>query len=168
MGFARELRHLARRFFSSRHPAAPSAHDVAVARAVLSETEMDLWLSQAVGDRRHSADVARVLQARVGPGLVPAWVLAAALLHDIGKIDTDLGVAARVVAAVLKLARFGTFPGAIGRYLHYPQVGAARLSAAGSDPRTVAWAAEHHWSARRWTTPAPWAGHLRDADHQAV
>ena len=160
--------HLARRLFASLRPFEPSARDEALARGSLDEQALDLWLQQAPGDRRHSAAVAREVARAAGDEPVPEWVITAALLHDVGKVDTGLGVVGRVVAGVLKLVRVGRFPGRVGRYLRYPEVGAAMLADAGCDPRAVAWAAEHHRPARQRTAPARWADRLAAADHQAV
>lgn len=160
--------HLARRLFASLRRIEPSAEDEALARDSLHGAALDLWLQQAPGDRRHSAAVAREVVRAAGAESVPDWVVSAALLHDVGKVDTGLGVGGRVVAGVLNLVRVSRFPGRIGRYLRYPQIGATMLAEAGCDPRSVAWAAEHHRPARQRTVPAPWADRLACADHRAV
>ena len=88
-------------------------------------------------------------------------MLAAALLHDIGKIDADLGTWGRVVATLAATVagrdtatRWITkrgLAGRIGRYLQHPEIGADLLAVAGSVPLTVAWAKEHHTPAEAWT-----------------
>ena len=93
--------------------------------------------------------------------------MAAALLHDVGKVDSGLGTAARVVATLVAMvggerARSGA--GRIGRYLRHPLTGSNLLSAAGSDPVTVAWAAEHHLSEGQWTLDPVIARALHAAD----
>ena len=113
--------------------------------------------------------VARLVSTCAPPDTQPPqWVLAAALLHDIGKTAADLAVPGRVVAALLTLVGASTAPGRLGRYLRYPSLGRALLEAAGSDPQVVAWAAQHHWSPAQWTLPAQWAQALAAADHFAV
>ena len=57
---------------------------------VLSEAEYALWARQYGPDRRHTVQVANEVEHRLG-GDATRPVLAAALLHDIGKIDADLG-----------------------------------------------------------------------------
>ena len=98
----------------------------------------------------------------------PRWVLAAALLHDVGKTEADLAMPGRVVAALLTLVGVSTAPGRLGRYLRYPSLGGALLETAGSDPRVIAWATQHHWSPPQWTLPPQWALALAAADHSAV
>src|SRR5690606_3520378 len=97
------------------------------------------------------------------------WVMAAALLHDVGKTVPGLGTYGRVMAtlsgaaggadmAPLWAERRG-MTRRIGLYLQYPRLGADLLGMAGSDPRVCAWAAEHHEPEERWTVPAE-AGRL--------
>lgn len=160
--------HLARRLSVSLRQVGPSAEDEALARSSLDGQALDLWLQQAPGDRRHSAAVLREVARAAGAEPVPGWVATAALLHDVGKVDTGLGIGGRVVAGVLKLLRVNRFPGRIGRYLRYPAVGAAMLVDAGCDGRAVTWTAEHHRPARQRTVEHRWADRLAAADHHAV
>ncbi len=188
-----ELGHLARRFVdharSAVRPRRPGPAEEAWARSWLSEPEAELWASQAVVDRAHSIAVAEAVAVAVAahtaarctvagpaptaPGPQPAperWVMAAALLHDVGKADAHLGLIGRTTATVLELAHVGWAPARLGRYLRYPEEGARRLAAAGSDHRVVAWAREHHRSpaARSGAVPATTADLLADADRLAV
>jgi len=102
-------------------------------------------------------------------------VLAAALLHDAGKLDSGLATWARVPATVAGLVgrrrlvgrwngRSSGFRRRVALYLDHPARGAARLRAAGSDPLTVAWAAEHHLPEERWSVPAAVGRVLHAAD----
>jgi hypothetical protein len=94
--------------------------------------------------------------------------MAAALLHDVGKIEAGLGTFGRVGATVLALAagrqRATGWPGPVGRYLSHDARGASLLALAGSDPLTVAWAREHHLPAAQWTVPLPVGEALKAAD----
>ncbi len=152
--------HLTRRFIGSLRPGGPPESDRAWVEDVLSEAEYALWARQYGPDRRHTVQVANEVERRLG-GDATRPVLAAALLHDIGKIDAGLGTWGRVVATVVArvvgrdtarrwIARRG-YAGRIGRYLHHPEIGADLLAAAGSAPLTVAWAKEHHTPAEAWT-----------------
>jgi hypothetical protein len=93
--------------------------------------------------------------------------LAAALLHDVGKIDSGLGTLARVPATLVGLAardRVAAGDGRTARYLRHDAIGATLLVEAGAHPLTIAWAAEHHLPPSRWTVPSEWALALKAAD----
>jgi putative nucleotidyltransferase with HDIG domain len=108
-------------------------------------------------DRRHAVDVAHAV------GDAPREVLAAALLHDVGKVESGLGTFARVGATVLGAVR-RKWPGRVGAYLHHDELGAALLAQAGSDPFTIAWAREHHLAPERWTVARDVGERLKAAD----
>ena len=171
-----ELAHLVRRFAghaaSIRRPSLPAEDDVVWARSWLGDAEAELWAAQAPVDRIHSLAVARRVATPTDLTTCPAaprWVVAAALLHDVGKADAPLGLTGRTVATLLELARVRRAPGSLGRYLCYPATGARWLEAAGSDPRVVAWAREHHLPPprRSGTMPAAFAELLVAADRAA-
>jgi hypothetical protein len=162
------LVHLVRRFFGSLWPGGPSAADDTWARAHLLPGEVDLWTQMSGPDRRHAVAVA----GRVGS--TDRAVVAAALLHDVGKIESGLGPfgrsAATVAAAVLGHGRVATWSnrsgwqGRFGRYVLHPDLGGLLLAGAGSDPLTMAWATEHHRPTARWTVPAEIGAKLKAAD----
>jgi hypothetical protein len=52
----------------------------------------------------------------------------------------------------------------VGLYFRHDRVGADLLSQAGSDPLTVAWAAEHHRPPERWSVDTRVAAALKLAD----
>ena len=134
--------------------------------SVLLPGERALWGRLSAPDRRHAVGVARSVAAAL-PG-ADRPVLAAALLHDVGKLDSGLGTFARVPATVVGAAagrgRAARWPGRVGAYLDHPARGAARLRAAGSAPLTVTWAAEHHLPPARWSLPRSLADALAAAD----
>jgi len=116
-------------------------------------------------DRRHAVAVARRVDRMLEGAGRP--VLAAALLHDVGKVDSRLSTPSRVVATVVGLLAGGRARkghGRIARYLRHPEVGGRLLVEAGSDPLTVAWATEHHRPAGTWTVDRRIAEALRAAD----
>lgn len=128
----------------------PSPGDDAWAVSQLSADEAELWWRQSDVDRAHAVEVARSVIALGEPSGVDDEVVAAALLHDIGKIDAHLGVTGRVAAAVLVPVlprRCWRHLGRFGRHLDYPERGAALLDEAGSSPFVVEWARQHHWRA---------------------
>jgi hypothetical protein len=121
-------------------------------------------------DRRHAVGVARRVERALGHEATRP-VMAAALLHDVGKVESRLGTYGRVVATLsAKVAgaetahawrRGSGFTRRVGLYLVHDQLGADLLAMAGSDPLTVAWAAST--TAPRPTGPCPStsAGHSR-------
>jgi len=123
--------HLALRFVTSLSGHPPDVADEVWAESHLLPGEIDLWRRMNNQDRRHSAKVARrFLDAR--PDATRAEI-AGALLHDVGKIECDLGTWGRVAASVVggRTERFRT-------YQDHEFVGSQLAAAAGSDPDTVA------------------------------
>lgn len=167
--------HLARRFFGSLVPRAPAADDTTWVLSLLSPDEARLWSQLPRSDRRHSAAVARRVQEALGPDATTP-VLAAALLHDVGKLDAGLGVYGRVIAtlsgAVVRhdpdvirdWTRTRGFTRRVGLYLQHPRLGGDMLELAGSDPLTVAWTRQHHLPPEEWTVPTRIGAALKDAD----
>jgi hypothetical protein len=166
--------HLARRFFGSLRPGGPGAADRAWVESTLSPAELQLWQRMYGPDRRHSVQVARDVERALGVEAT-APVLAAALLHDIGKLDSGLRTFGRVVATLtIRLAGRDEVVGwqrsrgihrRIALYARHPDLGAQMLTLAGSDPLTVAWTREHHLGADQWTVPAPVASVLDACDN---
>jgi hypothetical protein len=165
--------HLVRRFAGSLRPGGPSEADDAWAVASLNDGEVALWRRMSGADRRHAVGVARGVTAGLGPAATRP-VRAAALLHDVGKVDSGLGPIRRSLATVAGMAagherasRWRDRPGQVGRfgrYLCHDDIGARLLAQAESDPLTVAWAREHHLPADRWTVPAALGSALKSAD----
>lgn len=146
--------HLVRRFLGSLRPGGPSAGDEAWVASVLRHGELELWRRMSAPDRRHAVGVARRVPRRLAP---------AALLHDVGKIESGLGTFGRVLAT---LVGFVHRPGAgrIGRYLRHDAIGADLLARAGAGAMVVAWAREHHLPRERWTVPLADGDLLKAAD----
>jgi hypothetical protein len=165
--------HLVRRFFGSLRPGGPGAGDEAWAAGWLLPGETALWRCMSGADRRHAVGVARHAEAALGPRATRP-VVAAALLHDVGKIDSGLGPVRRAAATVAGLVaghdaavRWRKRPGArgrVGRYLCHDEIGAGMLASAGSDGLTVAWAREHHLPPARWSVPPDIGQALKAAD----
>ena len=167
--------HLVRRFFFTALPTNPRKSDDAWARAQLLPSEIELWDRMKPCDRRHSVGVARRVEQALGDdGTRP--VLAAALLHDVGKIEANFGAYRRAVATMSAIAvghdevvirawtRTTGFVRRCGLYLQHPKIGGDLLGLAGSDPLTEAWTREHHLPESEWTVPMAVARALKDAD----
>ncbi|MGH9273738.1 MAG: hypothetical protein ACRDZU_03735 [Acidimicrobiales bacterium] len=165
--------HLARRFAGSLWPGGPSATQQAWVDQQLLPGEAELWRRMSGPDRRHAAGVARDVERSLGHE-ASRPVLAAALLHDVGKLESGLRTYGRVIATLsAKVAgtdmahtwrRQRGFPRRVGLYLLHPALGADLLELAGSDPLTVAWAREHHLPEDQWTLPRHLAAALKAAD----
>lgn len=151
----RHTRHLVRRFLGALRPGGPSPEDTEWAATVLRPGEADLFAAMPGHDRRHALGVARRVDATLG-GAAPE-VLAAALLHDSGKVHAHLGPVGRALATVWLAAR-GRDRVAGDRnawsrrcvvYAAHPDLGAAEITARDGHPEAAAWAAAHH-DPRRW------------------
>ena len=169
--------HLAGRFFGALRPGGPSPADRAWAESVLEPPEYALWARQPGFDQRHSAEVARRVEALLagGPHAGDTRWLACALLHDIGKLASGLGVAARVLATLVGRATDGAVGDweerrglrrRIALYLRHPEVGADMLQLAGGRAEVAHWAGAHHDRARLDPSllPAPVVMALVEAD----
>ncbi len=163
------------RFVRSVRPGPPPAADVAWAEAQLTEREIKLFARMNNPDRRHAIAVARTVDAALDPGTERRQsVLAAALLHDIGKTAAGLRTYGRIVAT-LSGAVGGRafaeiwqdmrgFTRRVGLYLRYPELGAEMLAVADSDEWVIAWAREHHLAPEEWTVPVDIFGVVQAAD----
>jgi hypothetical protein len=160
------LAHLARRFAGSLRPGGPRPGDVAWVHDLLQPGEWAVWSEMPGPDRRHSVGVARRVDAALTDA--PRPVLAAALLHDVGKTRVGLRTPGRVIATLVGIARgrerAARGDGRIARYLRHDAIGADLLERAGSDPLTVAWTREHHLPPERWTVPLDVGEALQAAD----
>ena len=142
-------------------------------------------------DRRHAVGVARetarildstaASAATVAPaeiGAPPREVMAAALLHDVGKVESGIGTFSRVGVTLMAMAlgrdrivAAGSDPSQrwrwaqrAGLYLSHDTLGEAMLARAGSDEVTSTWAGEHHLDPRRWTIDRRFGDALKAAD----
>ncbi len=124
-----QIGHLARRFVTSLSRREPDVADTAWVDSHLLENESVLWHRMSPADRRHSIAVARRFE-RSG-----SWTreeMAGALLHDVGKIESGLGVFGRVVATVA-----GPRTDRFRRYHDHERIGADLLAVAGSSQITI-------------------------------
>ena len=165
--------HLAKRFVTSLWPGGPGPGDEAWARSHLTEEEARLWARLSGPDRRHAVGVGRRVEAALGPD-AGRPVMAAALLHDVGKVAAHLGTYGRVVAtlsgavagreAASSWSRSRGFTRRVGLYLRHPELGGDLLTVAGSDRLTTAWTREHHLPPDQWTVDRRLADALKAAD----
>jgi hypothetical protein len=163
--------HLVRRFFGALRPGAPQPGDVAWTESVLTPAECALWRRQPDRDRRYSIRVARRLEAELAGTEFACdhrWP-AVALLHDVGKLDSGLGVLGRSLATVVGalVPPIRRSKGRFGRYQRHGEIGAEMIRAAGGRAEAAQWAAAHHHRDRWAATgiPAPVTAALDAADN---
>jgi len=127
--------HLVRRFFGflTATPLSPmeqdEIHDALPSRLVR------LFFSQRTEDQRHALDV----RSRVGDEPV---LVQAALLHDVGKIDSDLGAIGRSLATIWSTTSLPIW-GRWQAYLDHGRLGADLLESHGADELAVAFTRYH-------------------------
>ena len=173
-------RHLSERFFVALLPIGPAPADESWALDHLLVGEQQLWRRMSGPDRRHAVGVARDSIRLLGPDRSQREIVAAALLHDVGKVESSFGTFARVWitfaaiffgrSRVLHWAGGASHEGRpslrarVGLYLTHDRLGAHLLEVAGSEELTVSWAAEHHLAPELWTVDAGIGAALKEAD----
>ena len=127
----RYVAHLAKRFMSSLSNRDVSEAELNLVRTTLSASELALWSQFVNADRRHSVVVTeRFMALRSG---ATAHEVAGVLLHDIGKIRSNLSTLQRVVATIVgpRTKRFAL-------YHQHVEVGVEILRNAGSHSDVIA------------------------------
>jgi hypothetical protein len=184
------LWHLAIRFLGALVPFGPRQSSERWALDQLSPSERSLFTAMSGPDRRHAIGVAhRALHLaasdrsmpRTQAVMLPPGFAAAALLHDVGKIEARLGTFGRVFATVAAMAigrdqvvtwdhpsnpsgRLQRQKAKMARYLRHDAIGAELLEQGSSEAFTVSWARDHHLPEQRWTVDARIGGYLKEAD----
>jgi hypothetical protein len=174
-----KLTHLSGRFFGALRPGAPRPDDVAWVQTVLTPDGFVIFRRQPNHDQRHAIGVARDVEARLEDteyAADPRWP-AAALLHDIGKLDSHLGVYGRVVATVAGAvagrdhaaawSQSSGFTRRVGLYLRHTELSADRIRLAGEPEEVALWSEAHH-RPNTWPDlpiPAPVVDALDAADN---
>jgi len=151
-----KIAHLVGRFFSSLSPVPVSAEEREWVATVLEPEELDLWSLMSRADQRESVEVARRTENALRDTEYAGdsrW-LAAALLHDVGKLDARFGPVRRAIATtaagVLGPRRVESWvdkSGFVRRcalYVFHDQLGADRVKLAGGRREAAAWAEAHH------------------------
>jgi hypothetical protein len=171
--------HLVRRFARALWPGAPRDYDVAWVRGILRPNELELWRALPKYEQRYTIRVARLVDEELAGTQYAGdarW-LAAALLHDAGKLDAGLGVIGRSVATVMgaaaRAARVDSwahtsgFRRRVAWYLRHDERGADRIRGLGGREEAARWAWAHHHRDRWPDTgiPFPVAEALEAADN---
>jgi hypothetical protein len=159
----RTLLHLARRFFGWWSAGRPNPEVQLWIGTRLESDAARLFWKQDVQDQAHAAAVATLVAQRHPDR---SDLIAAALLHDVGKAVSRLGPVRRSIATVL---------GGLGlpmtrrlvAYRNHGPIGAGMLEEAKAPPIAIAFA-RHHGTVQApdGVAAADWAV-LREADHGA-
>jgi hypothetical protein len=155
MGLIRNIR---KGFMFLRRDPGPGPADLEPIRQFLTPAQRDLFLGMDPGDQSHSLRVAdfAAQSLRLHPAANESDVMAAALLHDVGKTGAGLGLVFRtfwvfghrLVPWVMDwIAERSTAaaPGTLRYKMHiqhtHPQISARMMQQAGVRPEVCAWVA---------------------------
>lgn len=127
----RHLFHLVKRFTSSWSRKDVTEDELGMVRSVLTASEFNLWNQFSIADRRHSVEVAQRFAVLL-PGATREQ-RAGVLLHDIGKIQSNLSTLMRVYATLVgpRTKRFRL-------YHQHEEIGITMLRHAGSHADVIA------------------------------
>ena len=154
--------HLVARFFGSLLPRRVSVEDRAWVASRLDPPERALWETMPRADQVESVGVGRRAEAALARDLAQRDdYVAAALLHDVGKVAAAFGPFRRSLATMLGAVGGGRravgdtggrngFARRCALYLDHAAIGADRIQANGGRTAAAQWAAVHH-------DPAAWA-----------
>lgn len=129
MLFSRPV-HLAKRTLLSLGNAPVSARDLQWVAETLNSKELELWSKLSRPDQRHSVKVAKRFLA-----LLPRAsksVISGVLLHDIGKVVSNLSTPARILATLI-----GPRGQKFAQYHDHEKIGVGMLREINSDRETI-------------------------------
>lgn len=151
--------HLVGRFFGHLRAEPPSPEDQRFIHEYLDGPCAELFWSQSSPDQRHAVDVARRVRAALPDD---SGAVEAALVHDIGKRQANIGAVSRSVATVLDAVGL-PMTNRMRMYRDHGRRGAIDLEAAGCGELAISFARYHPGPAPSGTDPARWKA-LIDAD----
>jgi len=127
----RHVFHLVIRFTSSWSRKDVTEDELNMVRSLLTASEFNLWNQFSIADRRHSVEVAQRFAVLL-PGATREH-RAGVLLHDIGKIQSNLSTLMRVCATLVgaRTKRFRL-------YHQHEEIGITMLRHAGSHADVIA------------------------------
>ena len=121
--------HLAKRFFGALGRAPIGESQIELVQTTLLDSEFALWSAMMSIDKKHSIKVmSRFMQ--IYPQATATQVRAS-LLHDVGKLESNLSVFERVLATIV-----GERGSRFAKYHAHEKIGAQMLRQAGSDEET--------------------------------
>ena len=127
----RHVFHLVKRFSSSWSRKDVTEDELNMVRSLLTASEFNLWNQFSIADRRHSVEVAQRFAVLL-PGATREQ-RAGVLMHDIGKIQSNLSTLTRVCATLVgpRTKRFRL-------YHQHEEIGITMLRHAGSHADVIA------------------------------
>ena len=172
--FFQNIFHLNKRFWLSLKPKQLSDKDIHWVSSQLSQSEFTYWTKLPLADKSHSFQVAKQTQSLIGDR--EKVFIAAALLHDIGKLESGFGTFGRVFATIscsifssTKIEKWKLKEEGLRRrladYSNHPAIGADLLKGLDSEEQTITWVLEHHSEKEKWTTPKIIGEALSSADN---
>ena len=125
------IAHLAKRLVSSWSRKDVTEDELNMVRSILTASEFNVWKQFSVADRRHSVEVAKRFEV-----LLPEASRehrAGVLLHDIGKVQSNLSTLMRIIATVV-----GPRTKRYSLYHQHEEIGITMLRHAGSHDNVIA------------------------------
>ena len=170
---------LAKRLIGTFHRAPLEAAELEWVRSLLTREEFDLWLKLSPHDQRHSVRVAQAVRRRLAATQYAGdlrW-LSVAIMHDIGKLESNLAMHERMLAAaagrIVKLSTARRWASSargltrrVGKYLIHGALGSEMILSAGGREETALWSSVHQGDglAAEPMIPLPVIKALVDAD----
>src|SRR5260370_27891040 len=173
------FRVLAQRLIDDFRPASVAAAEQKWVQSISSREEFVLWSRMSPYDQRHCVRVAQGVRRRLAATQYAddsRW-LGVALMHDIGKLESNLAMHERMLATLagrtVKLStalRWASsarsLTGRVGRYLIHGALGSEMIRSAGGREGIALWSSVHQGDglAARRMIPVPVIKALIDAD----
>jgi hypothetical protein len=172
------LKVLAERLIDTFHRA-PQADEQTWVKSLITREEFDLWSRLSPYDQSHSVRVAQGVHRRLAVTQYAGdsrW-LSVAIMHDIGKLESNLALHERMLATlagrIVKLSTAMRWASSargltrrVGRYLIHGALGSEMIRSAGGREETALWSSVHQGDglAAEPMIPLPVIKALTDAD----
>jgi hypothetical protein len=172
------LKVLAKRLIDTVRPAPLAAAEQEWVQSLLTREEFGLWSRLSPYDQRHSVRVAQGVRRRLAATQYAGdlrW-LSVAIMHDIGKLESNLAAHERMLATVagrtvklstaVRWASSARLTERVGRYLIHGALGSEMIRSAGGREEIALWSSVHQGDglAAERMIPLPVIKALIDAD----
>ena len=156
------LGHLSRRFFDVLAASPLDAAEAAAVEAWLPDAFHTLFFDQQPADQRHGYEAALSV---ISSGADDSDVIVTALMHDVGKRHSRLGIIGRTVASLLILTGL-PMTERMRAYRDHGLIGARDLASVGAPSLAIEFAMYHHGPRPVSFDPEIWEA-LEQADQPA-